>query len=209
MHCYAREERASRSAHLQVMEVRACPYGDLARCVALVLLEIAVDPDLLYAHFLVELDIDQVWLRPVRLPVRVGVVVPGRTDPPHTVQHESAGRRRGHVLLRPSQRGGHKHRGTCSHGCVQHTARSTQPRSTQHRHLSCSTPFPGLAVLSVHTASPPISRLSLSWSSALMLPSSTSACDASGIQRPVAARAHVIAGAASAGAKLENSVGKF
>jgi len=47
------------------------PDGDLARCVALVELEIHVEHNKLQLHLLLELDIHQVRLRTVRLPVGV------------------------------------------------------------------------------------------------------------------------------------------
>jgi hypothetical protein len=91
-----------------------------------------------------KLNVHQMRLRPVGLPVRVRVVVPAqKRECSHIL---SASKNEAHCKLAET-------------GCWE----------TSHR--SCSTPLPGLAVLRVHTASRPISRLSLSSTSSALLPS--------------------------------------
>eukprot|EP00326_Haptolina_ericina_P019414 CAMPEP_0181181820 /NCGR_PEP_ID=MMETSP1096-20121128/7544_1 /TAXON_ID=156174 ORGANISM="Chrysochromulina ericina, Strain CCMP281" /NCGR_SAMPLE_ID=MMETSP1096 /ASSEMBLY_ACC=CAM_ASM_000453 /LENGTH=172 /DNA_ID=CAMNT_0023270355 /DNA_START=396 /DNA_END=910 /DNA_ORIENTATION=+ len=60
---------------LQVVERRACSDRNLRRRVALVVFEVSVDLDLMDPHLLWELDVDEVWLGAVGLPVRVSAVI--------------------------------------------------------------------------------------------------------------------------------------
>ena len=62
----AQASESETRAHLQIVKRAADADRDLGRRVALVELEVGVDDDLVHAHLLVELDIDQVRLWTVR-----------------------------------------------------------------------------------------------------------------------------------------------